>query len=247
MFMCDFETPGGVPDDDMWAFVNEDDLNLGTYTPSPSVVAPPPCQPTLWGDQGVVVGSATAATTLTAAALTAAANLKTAAAERPRFDIVCPKNGCNITNDTLDKLSGTGQSRRGYYCSPARGGCGERWSQRIYKDDEVSHLPNLGTHNPHIKKTKKLSPRERKMKKQQMLRALEDEVCTVVGQTVPASDYSDMQCAGDGCARSFSGTNPDLEATQCSECQRWFCKIDCSDAYSFGLQWMCNGCIACLG
>ena len=98
----------------------------------------------------------------------------------------------------------------------------------------------------YIKKTKKLSPRERKMKKQQMLRALEDEVCTVVGQTVPASDYSDMQCAGDGCARSFSGTNPCLEATQCSECQRWFCKIDCSDAYSLGLQWMCNGCVACL-
>ena len=73
----------------------------------------------------------------------------------------------------------------------------ERWSQRIYKDDEVSHLPNLGNHNPHIKKTKKLSPRERKMKKQQMLRALEDEVGTVVGQTIPASDYSDMQCAGD--------------------------------------------------
>ena len=238
--MWDFtETPGGVPDDDMWAFVNGDDLNLGIYSPSP-LAAPP--QPTLSGDQGVVA-SATAAT-LTAAALTAATNLKAAAAERPRFDIVCPKNGCNITNDTLDKLSGTGQSRRGYYCSPSRGGCGERWSQRIYKDDEVSHLPNLGTHNPHIKKTKKLSPRERKMKKQQMLRALEDEVCTVVGQTVPASDYSDMQCAGDGCARSFSGTNPNLEATQCTECQRWFCKIDCSDAYSFGLQWMCNGCIA---
>ena len=250
-FMCDFtETLGGVPDDDMWAFVNDDDLNLGTYS-----LTAPLCQPTLRGDQGVVA-SATAPTataptatapTATAAALTAAANLKTATAERPRFDIVCPKNGCNISNDTLDKLSGTGQSRRGYYCSPARGGCGERWSQRIYKDDEVSHLPNLGTHNPHIKKTKKLSPRERKMKKQQMLRALEDEVCTVVGQTVPASDYSDMQCAGDGCARSFSGTNPNLEATQCTECQRWFCKIDCSDAYSFGLQWMCNGCIACLG
>ena len=242
-FMCDFtETPGGVPDDDMWAFVNGNDFD--TYSLPPLFHMPTLGDQVV--DQGVVATTAAAPAGITAAgtAASTAANPKNAATERPRFDIVCPKNGCNITNDTLDKLSGTGQSRRGYYCSPSRGGCGERWSQRIYKDDEVSHLSNLGTHNPHIKKTKKLSPRERKMKKQQMLRALEDEVCTVVGQTVPTSDYSEMQCAGDGCARSFSGTNPRLEATQCSECQRWFCKIDCSDAYSFGLQWMCNGCVA---
>ena len=244
------ESVGGVPAEDMWAFVNDDGAGSITAYPSLAPLAPPPFAPNLQSlptfdgygaspgvNNGGGVANKLKTTTKTTSSVT----------ERPRFDIVCPKNGCNINNDTLDKLSGTGQSRRGYYCSPARGGCGERWSQRIYKDDEVSHLPNLGNHNPHIKKTKKLSPRERKMKKQQMLRALEDEVCTVVGQTVPASDYSNMQCAGDGCARSFSGTNPGLEATQCSECQRWFCKIDCSDAYSFGLQWMCNGCIACLG
>tara|TARA_E500000331_G_scaffold324604_1_gene341046 strand:- start:6 stop:761 length:756 start_codon:yes stop_codon:yes gene_type:complete len=244
------ETLGGVPADDMWAFLNDD--GAGNVTAYSSLAeAPPPLAtnfqalPTLGtygatpggvnnGGGGVNNGGGGVANTVPPKTIT----------ERPRFDIICPKKGCNITNDTLDKLSGTGQSRRGYYCSPARGGCGERWSQRIYKDDEVSHLPNLGSHNPHIKKSKKLSPRERKMKMQQMLHALEDEVCTVVGQTVPASDYSDMQCAGDGCKRSFSGTNPRLEATQCSECQRWFCKIDCSDAYSFGLQWMCNGCVA---
>lgn len=247
------ETAGGVPANDMWAFLNDDGAGNIIAYPSLAIGPPPPFAANLQSLPTLDEDSATTSRGVNNGGGNGGENggggvakKSTPVTERPRFDIVCPKNGCNITNDTLDKLSGTGQSRRGYYCSPARGGCGERWSQRIYKDDEVSHLPNLGSHNPHIKKTKKLSPRERKMKKQQMLRALEDEVCTVVGQTVPASDYSDMQCAGDGCARSFSGTNPCLEATQCSECQRWFCKIDCSDAYSFGLQWMCNGCVACL-
>ena len=105
-------------------------------------MAPPPCQPTLWGDQGVVVGSATAATTLTAAGLTAAANLKTAAAERPRFDIVCPKNGCNITNDTLDKLSGGPGTHTYSLYAARRGGVKDERRLAVLLDDHA--LPNVG-------------------------------------------------------------------------------------------------------
>ena len=88
------------------------------------------------------------------------ANTKTYGGER--FPIKCPNSSCVIGHTALERLGGTGGSREGYHCQLDRGGCGNRFSQRTYCEDESTH--KFGSHNPCIRACTTRSYREKRLK-----------------------------------------------------------------------------------
>ena len=78
-----------------------------------------------------------------------------------KFFTECPNDECVMGNAAIERLGGCGQSREGYYCSEEHGGCGNRWSQRTYLNDEVT--AEVGTDDPCIRRCAKLSHREKKL------------------------------------------------------------------------------------
>jgi hypothetical protein len=77
-----------------------------------------------------------------------------------KFLIACPNILCVADSSALQRLGGTGGTREGFCCSAHKGGCGERWSQRIYKCDEKT--PVIGSDDPMIRPCTKLSYREKR-------------------------------------------------------------------------------------
>lgn len=70
------------------------------------------------------------------------------------FAVVCPNPNClNDDKSTLEPLKGCGGSRRGFLCP-----CGERWSQRVKRQDEATVA--FGTEDRLIKGCGKRSQRE---------------------------------------------------------------------------------------
>ena len=63
---------------------------------------------------------------------------------------------------SFERLGGTGGSREGYYCQLDRGGCGNRFSQRTYREDESTH--KFGSDNPCIRACTTKSYREKRLK-----------------------------------------------------------------------------------
>ena len=77
-----------------------------------------------------------------------------------KFAVSCPNAECVMGNAAIERLGGCGQSREGYYCSIEQGGCGNRWSQRTYLNDEVT--AEVGTDDPCIRRCTKRSHLEKK-------------------------------------------------------------------------------------
>ena len=70
------------------------------------------------------------------------------------FPVVCPNLNClNDDKSTLESLKGCGGSRQGFLCP-----CGERWSQRVKRQDEATDA--FGTEDRLIKESSKRSQRE---------------------------------------------------------------------------------------
>ena len=67
-----------------------------------------------------------------------------------------------IGHSALERLGGTGGSREGYHCQLDRGGCGNRFSQRTYREDESTH--KIGSDNPCIRACTTKSYGEKRLK-----------------------------------------------------------------------------------
>ena len=77
-----------------------------------------------------------------------------------KFAFSCPNDECVMGTAAIERLGGCGQSREGYHCSTEQGGCGNRWSQRTYINDEVT--AEAGTDDPCIRRCTKRSHLEKK-------------------------------------------------------------------------------------
>ena len=77
-----------------------------------------------------------------------------------KFAFSCPNAECVMGIVAIERLGGCGQSREGYYCSIEQGGCGNRWSQRTYLNDEVT--AEVGADDPCIRRCTKRSHLEKK-------------------------------------------------------------------------------------
>ena len=76
-----------------------------------------------------------------------------------KFTIACPNIVCVADSSALERLGGTGGTREGFCCSSLKGGCDERWSQRIYKCDEKTAV--CGSDDPMVRPCAKLSYRDK--------------------------------------------------------------------------------------
>lgn len=160
-----------------------------------------------------------------------------ASQDRTRLPVTCPVSigGCNRAfvvnekNQTIYRLGGAGSTgaRNAFLCRPDKGGCGVRWSQRIYFAD--------GEHedaDPRIARSKAKAPWEKEKKVNGRMPPKKKQKGTGVSH-LPTPEYVAISPGGccAGCNTVLPLDDKTHVATQCSICYKWYC--DNEDGYHY--------------